>query len=483
MVDQNFLFAGESGRLLEAVFESCDDAILARDLQGNILLWNRGAEWLYGYAAEDIVGKALNFIVPSDRMEEWDGVMRRLQAGEAVPAFDTVRVAKGGRRLDVSVRVSALRDAAGVVIGQVSVARDLGAALRADRALAVSEARWRSIIDSAVDGIAVIDSRGRIESFNPAAQRMFGYAASEVIGRNVTVLMPPPFAAEHDGYLRRYLETGEQHIIGMGREVFGRRKDGVVFPLHLSVGRMAIAGEVRFTGILRDLTERNAMEVRLREESALARIGELAAVLAHEIKNPLAAISGAIQMLAHHIQPGSEEQDIIKEVLQRIDGLSDLLTDLLLYARPPKPHLMVFDVRSLVESQVTFFKSDPDWRNVEVVVQAEPDAAVLADPEQIKIVLQNILVNAVQAMRHQGELRIRVERSTSGVSIDVIDAGPGMSPDVQDKAFTPFFTTKARGTGLGLATVRRIAESQGGKAEILRTSSAGTTVRVTFPPA
>jgi PAS domain S-box-containing protein len=367
-------------------------------------------------------------------------------------------------------------------VGTVAVARDLSASLRADRALAGSEARWQAVIDSAVDAIVVIDSRGRIESFNSAAQRMFGYAASDVIGSNVSVLMPPAIAEEHDAYIRRYLETGEQRIIGIGREVSGRRKDGTLFPLHLSVGRAAIAGDIRFTGILRDLTERNVMEARLREESALARIGELAAVLAHEVKNPLAAISGAIQMLAHHIQAGSEEQDILKEVLQRIDGLSDLLTDLLLYARPPKPHPIAFDVRSLVESQVTFFKSDPAWRDVDVVVDADADISVLADPEQFKIVLQNVLVNAVQAMRHQGVLRIHAHRGPSAVSIDVVDAGTGMTADVQEKAFTPFFTTKARGTGLGLATVRRIAESQGGTAEIFRTGPTGTTVRIVFPP-
>src|SRR5436190_5022246 len=157
--------------------------------------------------------------------------------------------------------------------------------MRVDRALAGSEARWKAIIDSAVDAIIVIDSRGLIESFNPAAQRMFGYAATEVIGRNVNLLMPSPFAEEHDGYIRRYLETGEQRIIGLGREVSGRRKDASEFPLHLSVARAAIAGELRFTGIIRDLTERNVLEAKLREESALARIGELAAVLAHEVKN------------------------------------------------------------------------------------------------------------------------------------------------------------------------------------------------------
>jgi len=362
----------------------------------------------------------------------------------------------------------------------VAVARDLSESQAADRALAGSEARWKAIIDSAVDAIIVIDGRGRVESFNTAAQSMFGYSAAETIGRNVSMLMPPPLSDEHDGYIRRYLETGQQHVIGIGREVTGRRKDGSLFPLHLSVARAAIAGEIRFTGILRDLTERNALEAKLREESALARIGELAAVLAHEVKNPLAAISGAVQMLDHHIDAASEEHDIVKEVLQRIDGLSDLLSDLLLYARPPKPHPIAFEARALVEGQIAFFKTDPTWQDIETIVDAD-DSVMMADPEQVKIALQNVLVNAVQAMRQRGRLSVQVHRGPSGVHVDIADAGPGIPHDIQDKVFTPFFTTKARGTGLGLATVRRIVESQGGNIGIFHTGPTGTTMRFTFP--
>jgi len=185
------------------VFESCDDAILARDADGVILMWNRGAEWLFGYTAAEIVGQPLSLLIPADRAHEADHIMRRLAAGEALPTFDTVRLAKGGRRVDVSMRVSALRDDAGMVIGAVAVARDLSESQRADRALAGSEARWKAIIDSAVDAIIVIDGRGRVESFNTAAQSMFGYSAAETIGRNVSMLMPPPLTDEHDGYIRR----------------------------------------------------------------------------------------------------------------------------------------------------------------------------------------------------------------------------------------------------------------------------------------
>ena len=165
-------------------------------------------------------------------------------------------------------------------------------------ALASSE-RLRSIIDSAVDGIIVIDHAGHIESFNPAAERLFGYSQSEVAGRNVNMLMPSPYHDEHDSYLRRYLTTGNAKIIGVGREVTGRRRDGSVFPLHLSVGQMTIGRERKFTGILHDLTGRVRLEEQLREQAALARIGEMAAIIAHEVKNPLAGIRGVMQVPGH----------------------------------------------------------------------------------------------------------------------------------------------------------------------------------------
>src|SRR5438876_4573472 len=157
---------------------------------------------------------------------------------------------------------------------------------RAERAYRASEARWQAIVESAVDGIVVIDGRGTIEAFNPAAERLFGYSEAEVVGRNVSMLMPPPYHAEHDGYLARYLETGIRKIIGIGREVAGLRKDGSTLPLHLSVGEMVVDGRKKFTGILHDLTERLDMEARLREQSSLTKLGEMAAVVAHEVKNP-----------------------------------------------------------------------------------------------------------------------------------------------------------------------------------------------------
>jgi two-component system sensor kinase FixL len=470
----------ESRRILAAVLDSSDDAIVSQDLSGIILAWNRGAERIYGYAADEVVGRSVSIIIPPDRPGELAHILRRVSAGERVGPEDSVRVSKHGTRIQISLTISPIRDEGERVIGALAVSRDITAQRRTDMAVLRGEARWRAIVESAVDAIVVIDRRGRIESFNPAAEKLFGYPFAEVCGKNVSMLMPLPYAREHDHYLHRYLDTGDARIIGIGREVTGLRKDGTTFPMHLSVGEASIAGETKFTGIIRDLTSQVTLESKLREESGLARLGELAAVLAHEIKNPLAAVSGAIQMIGAQFPLDSEEHGVVQEILHRLDALNDLMGDLLLYARPPQPNFSRVDVVPLLESLIAFLQTDPSWARLEVALEGRV-RAVTADESLLRIAVENLLLNAAQAMRGEGTLRVRLHESDGMAWLDIVDSGPGMPAEVRDRVFTPFFTTKARGTGLGLATVRRIAESHRGKISIFESSSTGTTMRLGLP--
>ena len=340
-------------------------------------------------------------------------------------------------------------------------------------------ARWRAIVESAVDAIIVIDRGGQIESFNPAAERMFGYRTDEVLGRNVSMLMPEPHATAHDGYIDRYVATGIPRIIGIGRDVEARRKDGSTFAAHLSVGEISIDGDRKFTGIVRDLSERVQLEQRLREEAGLARVGELAAVLAHEVKNPLAAVSGAMQILSQKLT-SKDDREIVDEALSRLDALNAMVTDLLLYARPPKPRLAAIDVTTLVESLVSFLRMDPAWQAIDCRIKGHAPV-VLADAELLKVAMQNLLLNALQAMDGRGDLTVSMRQAGEMVEIDVIDTGSGISHEAHPRLFTPFFTTKARGTGLGLATVRRIAGAHRGTVAVVSTGPAGTTIRLSLP--
>jgi PAS domain S-box-containing protein len=245
---------------------------------------------------------------------------------------------------------------------------DLSDRVQLEDRLRASEARWRAIVESAVDGIVVIDTHGRIDAFNPAAERLFGYAEEEVMGQNVNMLMPSPYHDEHDHYMARYLATGVPKIIGTGREVTGVRKDGTTFPLHLSVGQMKTGGERKFTGILHDLVARVRIEEQLREQTALARLGEMAAVIAHEVKNPLAGVRGAIQVIGGRLPQDGKDAAMVKEIVARIDALNDLMKDLLLFARPPQPRPAPVEVGTLVATTADLLSADPALKDVHVNV-------------------------------------------------------------------------------------------------------------------
>ena len=342
------------------------------------------------------------------------------------------------------------------------------------------ESRWRSIFVSAVDGIVVIDARGLIEAFNPAAERLFGYSEREVVGQNVSMLMPPPYRDEHDGYLQRYLTEGSPRIIGIGREVRGLKRDGTEFPVHLSVAEMSVDGQRKFTGMIHDLSERKRMEQQIREQEALVRIGEMAAVLAHEIRNPLAGIRGAMQVMASRQDAASKEAAVTKEIIARVDTLAELMQDLLLFARPPQPRPGPVDLKSLLLTTVELMKQDPAVSGVQVHIEGATPTA-LADAELLKIVFHNLLINSAQAIGSRGDLLIALSTSDVTCSVAFIDQGPGIPPEVREKIFTPFFTTKVRGTGLGLPTAKRLIEAQRGTISVGCPAAGGTTVTVRLP--
>jgi signal transduction histidine kinase len=294
------------------------------------------------------------------------------------------------------------------------------------------------------------------------------------------MLMPSPYREEHNAYLARYLATGRATVIGIGREVPGRRKDGTTFPLHLSVGEVTINGDRKFTGILHDLTGRVQMEEQLREQAALAKLGEMAAVIAHEVKNPLAGIRGAVQVLGREMPEDGARLPVVKEIISRIDGLDQMMKDLLLFARPPTPRRAPTDLVPLVATTVNLLRADPALNGVEIDVDGSAPT-VSADPDMLRIVFQNLLINGAHAMHGKGRIRVAVGTVDSSCQIAFIDSGPGIPIEIRDKVFTPFFTTKSRGSGLGLPTAKRLIEAHDGQISIDCPATGGTAVVVRLP--
>ena len=465
-----------------SIIQSAVDGIILIDARGRIETFNQAAEHLFGYTEAEVLGRNVSMLMPQPYRDEHDGYLARyLSTGER--RIIGIGREVSGLRKDGSTFPLHLAVGEAHVGGErkfTGIVHDLTARVQLEERLRASEARWRSIVGSAVDGIVVIDAKGRIESFNPAAERLFGYAEPDVIGQNVNILMPSPFHEEHDGHLARYQTTGVRTIIGIGREVAGRRRDGTTFPLHLSVGEMSVNGERKFTGILHDLSARIAIEERLREQTALARLGEMAAVIAHEVKNPLAGVRGAIQVIGGRLPAGSKDAAVVKEIVNRIDALNELMKDLLLFARPPQPRPTLVDVAALIRTTADLLSGDPALKGIAVDIEGAVPA-LAADAELLKIVFQNLLMNGAQAMQGRGDLQVMIEPVDGMCRVTVRDSGPGIPADVRERIFTPFFTTKARGTGLGLPTAKRIVEAHGGSIAVQCQPGAGTTVEVRLP--
>jgi two-component system CheB/CheR fusion protein len=309
-------------RRLAALVESSADAIFSKDLDGTIRTWNRGAERLYGYTRDEAVGRSVQMLVPEDRAAEFATIMSRLNAGEHMEQLETERIRKDGQRVAVALTVSPGRDSNGKVVSVSVIGRDITDRKQAEEALRDREDRLQCILNTAMDAIITIDHRGLIQSVNTAAERMFGYTAAELIGQNVTTLMPSPHREAHPGYLARYLETGEQHIIGLSREVEGRRKDGSVFPTDLAVSE--IKHLKLFTGIHRDLTQRKQLEREVVEVASLQqrRIGQdlhdsvaqeltalnlLAKDLAETLRSDPAKASPLVEQMARGLQRSQHE--------------------------------------------------------------------------------------------------------------------------------------------------------------------------------
>jgi two-component system sensor kinase FixL len=343
-----------------------------------------------------------------------------------------------------------------------------------------SDARWRAIIDSAVDAIIVIDAKGIIESFNTAAERLFGYSAGDVIGKSVNVLMPRPYSQEHDRYLANYLAGAPPKIIGIGREVTARRKNGEEFPARLAVGEASVDGVIHFTGIIHDLTDRKAMEKRLLEQGGLAKLGEMAAVVAHEVRNALAGVCGVVQVISSRLPKDSREAVAAGEALTRLDALSKMVNDMLLFAHLPEPEHRLVDLGQLLRSIVDFAGHDPLFHDTPISLTGGA-VPIVGDEELLRTVLLNLLTNSAQAMSGGGMIRVAIESAGRTCRIAIADDGPGVPPEVRGRLFTPFFTTKARGTGLGLATARRIIDAHGGSIQVECPSGGGTRVVIELP--
>jgi two-component system sensor kinase FixL len=475
-----------------------DVGLIVLDPEGRVTSWNSGAERIKGWRADEIVGQPFSvFFRPEDAAA--GAPARELAVARDTGRYEdqVVRVRKDGSTFVANVSLTPLRDEAGRVRGFAKVTRDVTERVAAEEALKAREAHLRSILETVPDAMVVIDEQAAIRSFSATAVRLFGYEPGEVIGENVKILMPEPYREHHDGYMRRYLSTGERRIIGIGRVVVGQRKDGSTFPMELAVGEMRSGGERYFTGFIRDLTERQQTETRLQElqselvhMSRFTALGEMASTLAHEINQPLTAIANYLKGCRRILERMEGDQvpmlrEAVGQAADQALRAGQVIRHLREFVARGESERHIENLPKLIEEASALALVGAKEKGVRVVFRLDPRAQlVLADRIQIQQVLLNLIRNAIEAMqdsqRRELVIGTRGDQGDGLVEASVQDTGTGIAPDIAARLFQPFVTTKKHGMGVGLSICRTIVESHGGKIWVESEQGRGTVFRFTL---
>ena len=362
----------------------------------------------------------------------------------------------------------------------------------------LGEDKLRRVVDAALDGMVVIDSSGTVLLYNAACERLFGYSADEVLGNNVNLLMTPRDRRNHDTYIRNYLRTGEARVIGKGRDVTGRRKDGTTVPLRLSVGELRDAADsTLFIGTLHDLTETLRTRARIEElQSELMQVarasavGEMGSALAHELTQPLSAVVGFVEASAALIDQGGGEmpakaREYMDQAVAQSLRAGAVIRLLREFTGRGDTERSVRDINVVVEEtcRLATLGKAADGIDLELELAAELPT-VLIDHVQIQQVVLNLVRNSIDALSDTGSPAITVEtvHGRDAVEVVVSDNGPGLSPEVRERVFEPFVSTKPEGIGIGLSICRTIVEAHGGSISVDGTKcECGTTFRFSVP--
>ncbi len=532
-----------SAERMRAIVETVPDAVITINSKGIIESFNPAAHRMFGYTAAEVIGQNIKIMMPPPYHDEHDGYLRNyMQTGEAKIigiGREVTALKKDGTEFPIELAVGEFE------VGEekffAGVIRDVSERKRAEREQLDATERIRAIVETVPDGIITIDEAARVETFNPAAEKLFGFSAAEVIGQNVRILMPEPYHSEHDEYLHSYHETGNAKIIGTGREVMARRRNGSVFPVELAVGEIQLGDRRMYAGVVRDMTERKlaedsmrylneALEKRVRERTEavkdlqlamkqlreaqdqlvqtekLASLGGLVAGIAHEINTPVgigvtaashlqeitetinAAFTGAKLKkadLAEYLESSRQSTTIILNNLHRAAELINSFKQVAVDQSSSERRR--FKLREYIDEVLISLRPQLRKSPHRLVVNCPDDVELDTYPGALAQIVTNLVMNAILHAfpgGATGEIRIEVEEDENQVKLLFRDNGVGIPASQLDKIFDPFFTTKRGhgGSGLGLHVVYNLATQQlKGSMGVESAEGAGTTFRLVLP--
>jgi PAS domain S-box-containing protein len=455
--------AEKAQRRLAAIIESSEDAIASKDLNGTITSWNKSAERLFGWTAEEIIGQPVTLVIPEELHDDEPRILAKIRAGERIEHFQTVRVHKSGKRIDVSLTVSPIRDENGMIVGAAKIVRDI----TRQKKLEEAALRLAAIVESSDDAIASKNLNGIITSWNRRAEKLFGYKAEEIIGKSVTVIIPPELHHDEDMILSK-IRRGEKidHF-----ETIRLHKNGERIEVSLTIspvkdGNGNVIGAAK---IIRNITEIKKIDRALQTTEKLAAAGRMAATVAHEINNPLEAVTNLVYLAKRDLSNKDRVAGYLDLASRELDRVAHITRQTLGFYRDTSSPVH-FNIAETLDDLLLLYEKKFESRNIKVLKQYEKNVEITALAGEIRQAFSNLVTNAIDAMPSGGAFVLRVAKSHEwsgshlhGVRVTILDTGSGIEARHRKKIFQPFFTTKADvGTGLGLWITRGIVEKHRG---------------------
>jgi PAS domain S-box-containing protein len=448
---------------LAAIVESSEDAIASKDLNGIITSWNKSAELLFGYTAKEIIGQPVTLIIPPELHDDEPEILRKIRAGERIEHFQTVRVHKNGRRFDVSLTVSPIKDDNGNIVGAAKIVRDITREKRLEEAAL----RLAAIVESSDDAIASKDLNGIITSWNRSAERLFGYKAEEIIGKSIMLIIPPELHQDEHMILSK-IRRGEKidHFETIRLHKNGER---IEVSLMISPVKDDNGNVIGAAKIVRNITGTKEIERALRTTEKLAAAGRMAATVAHEINNPLEAVTNLVYLAKRDLAKWDQVERYLELAGRELDRVAHITRQTLGFYRDTSSPVRL-NPAEMLDDLLLLYEKRFESRSIKVSKQYDKDLEITALTGEIRQAFSNLITNAIDAMPGGGTLILRVAKSHEwrggdlpGVRVTILDTGSGIEPKHRKNIFQPFFTTKTDvGTGLGLWITRGIVEKHGG---------------------